>query len=163
MILSEDYMLIKEEENEKICPMCKISKNLSEYTKDKNGRKDRTTYCKKCCKIRWNKNKERNTATHKTYILNNPEKIKDTYLKHTYGITLEEYNKFLEQQKGLCAICNRPETRKRKNKQPVLSVDHDHKTKEVRGLLCNKCNIGLGGFEDNKEFLKNAIKYIDGL
>jgi hypothetical protein len=163
LILSEDYMLIKEENNEKICPMCKFPKALSEYHKDKNGRKERTAYCKVCSKIRWNKNKERNLTKHKEYIANNSDKVKNTYLKNTYGITLEDYNNFFEQQKGLCAICNRPETLKRKNKQPVLSVDHNHETKEVRGLLCSKCNTGLGSFEDNKEFLKNAIKYIDGL
>jgi len=57
----------------------------------------------------------------------------------------EKYNKMLTEQNGLCAICNKPEIRKRKNgEMHKLSVDHDHETGIVRGLLCNKCNHGIG-------------------
>lgn len=51
-----------------------------------------------------------------------------------------------------CEICH--------NKLP-LAVDHCHKKGHVRGLLCNNCNNGLGRFQDNKEWLKNAIKYLE--
>ena len=60
-----------------------------------------------------------------------------------YGLTLADWDAMMERQKGLCALCFRP--------QPVkmsrLFVDHDHKTGRVRGLLCHACNIGLAGFE----------------
>ena len=78
-----------------------------------------------------------------------------------YGITLEQYNEMLEKQNSLCAICVKAETKK--NKYGFISrlhTDHCHKTKVVRGLLCNKCNNGLGYFDDNTDYLLSAIKYL---
>lgn len=76
--------------------------------------------------------------------------------KKRYGFTLnyEEYLELMLKQKNLCAICKRPE----KNK--ALAIDHDHKTGKTRGLLCQKCNRGLGCFEDNLLFLKRASAYL---
>jgi len=74
-------------------------------------------------------------------------------LKHDYGITLEEYNKILIEQNSVCAICGRIDIRK-------LSVDHDHLTKKVRGLLCYKCNLMLGFANDSIPLLEKAIHYI---
>lgn len=73
-------------------------------------------------------------------------------LKINYGLTLEEYDEILEKQEGRCAICN---------KYSKLSVDHDHNTNIVRGLLCIKCNslIGLAG--ENINILSSAINYIN--
>src|SRR5690348_10360154 len=65
-----------------------------------------------------------------------------------YGLTGEAYKALEEAQAGVCAICGNPETRynaKMKAIQP-LSVDHNHKTGKVRGLLCAHCNHGLGQF-----------------
>lgn len=56
-------------------------------------------------------------------------------LKTKFGMTIDDYERLLEKQNGVCAICLRGE---RKNKR--LSVDHDHATKRIRGLLCNDCN-----------------------
>jgi hypothetical protein len=71
----------------------------------------------------------------------NPDGQTNMALKSKFGITLEQYNKKFEAQKGLCAICGNPEpTNKR------LAVDHDHETEEVRDLLCSRCNPGLGSF-----------------
>jgi len=59
-----------------------------------------------------------------------------------------------KEQKGKCAICNKHQ----KKLKTVLHVDHCHKTNQVRGLLCNRCNAGLGYYED---FDKNAVeKYL---
>lgn len=63
----------------------------------------------------------------------------------------------LEEQHGVCAICGKPET---KPNAKYLAVDHDHKTGEVRGLLCNNCNRALGLLQDNTEVLQNAINYL---
>lgn len=87
----------------------------------------------------------------------------------TGKLTIGEYKTLFKQQKGLCAICGKEETRKvprrkgRVNHKTIcnLHVDHDHTTGEVRGLLCSKCNIGLGQFMDNVEFLLQAIKYLN--
>lgn len=75
-----------------------------------------------------------------------------------YNISLEDYDKILESQNGLCAICRGTETRVSKL---YLSVDHNHTTGKVRGLLCYNCNVGLGNFKDDKESLMNAIKYLE--
>ncbi len=63
-----------------------------------------------------------------------------------YGITVEQYDAMLRQQNGLCAICGRAPKRFR------LAVDHDHETGEIRGLLCTRCNLGLGWFRDDPSF-----------
>ena len=72
-----------------------------------------------------------------------------------YGISETIYSIMLENQGHKCAICNKPESTGK-----ALAIDHDHKTNEVRGLLCNKCNRGLGFFEDNEELLKQALKHL---
>lgn len=70
-----------------------------------------------------------------------------------YGLTVEQYQIMCLIQNNLCAICcEEPEEN--------LHVDHDHVTGEVRGLLCNNCNNGLGRFKDNIESLENAILYL---
>ena len=82
------------------------------------------------------------------------KKSRDHKLARRYGLTAGSYNELLESQKGRCAICgNLPDTRR-------LSVDHDHETGVVRGLLCSHCNTGLGQFRDNAKLLNNAIGYL---
>lgn len=75
-------------------------------------------------------------------------------LKKDFGMTLENYSSLFERQNGLCAICQKEEKKKR------LSIDHDHKTKKVRGLLCSQCNSAIGLFSDNIVLMKNAIAYL---
>ena len=79
-------------------------------------------------------------------------------LKKRYGITLSDYERMLEQQGGCCKICGCDSPG---NKRDHFSVDHSHKTKEIRGLLCHHCNTGLGYFRDSPEALGNAIIYLE--
>ena len=72
-----------------------------------------------------------------------------------FGITLADYDKMLNNQNGVCAICGKVNLTRRR-----LAVDHNHKTGKVRGLLCGKCNKAIGLFEDNPEILGKAIKYL---
>lgn len=69
-----------------------------------------------------------------------------------YGITAREYDQLLEQQNGVCAICQ--------NYHDILCVDHDHETGEVRGLLCRMCNSGLGFLGDSILGIIKAVKYL---
>jgi hypothetical protein len=81
---------------------------------------------------------------------------RDAVIRKQYGITLEEYNNMLEAQDYKCAICgNEDEVEGRR-----LAIDHCHSTGDVRGLLCGKCNRGLGLFYDNQELLNKAIQYL---
>ncbi len=96
------------------------------------------------------------------YYARSPHVLKRGYLKKHYGITLERYNEIYDSQKGLCAICERPERRiYHKTGEPfLLAVDHCHKTGKIRGLLCSYCNHGLGNFEDDTNRLESAIAYL---
>ena len=81
---------------------------------------------------------------------------RDAVIRNQYGITLEQYNTMLEAQDYRCAICgNEDEVEGRR-----LAIDHCHTSGKVRGLLCGKCNRGLGLFYDNYELLQNAIQYL---
>lgn len=76
-------------------------------------------------------------------------------LRVKFGITPEEYYALLEEQNGVCAIClgvNKDGKR--------LSVDHNHDTGKVRGLLCQRCNLCIGQFEENQETLLRAVDYL---
>lgn len=83
-------------------------------------------------------------------------------LKRKYGISLEEYNALLAAQNGVCAICGKMESHIHKSgKLKELAVDHCHKTKKVRGLLCFNCNQALGRFQDSMENLRRALAYLE--
>ena len=73
-------------------------------------------------------------------------------------MTLAEYNKRFDDQNGLCMICgNGPEGR---GKNDRLVVDHDHRTDEIRGLICGRCNVALGLVDDNISTLQAMITYL---
>lgn len=78
-------------------------------------------------------------------------------LKIAFGLTLEEYEGLWNSQGKVCAICKRsPEELGER-----FHVDHDHsKEKNIRGILCRRCNHGLGHFKDSIELLENAAKYL---
>ncbi len=77
-------------------------------------------------------------------------------LMKTYKQSLAEYNAQLKRQNGKCSICGQPPKRGR-----LLVVDHDHATGEIRALLCDMCNYGLGMFKDDPELMRTAAKYIE--
>ena len=79
---------------------------------------------------------------------------KDWHLKQVFGITLEDYNKLLSEQGGVCKICLG------KDSDRMLAVDHCHTAGKIRGLLCQKCNRAIGQLDDSIERLKRAIIYL---
>jgi len=98
----------------------------------------------------------------------------ENYLKRTYGITLDQYVNAYIDQEGKCKICKGEgfDTRRKGYKeQPPkkgqasvsLCVDHDHTTGKFRGLLCHRCNTGIGNFKENIQSLKNAIEYLESV
>lgn len=88
--------------------------------------------------------------------INNKEKIKLNAIKRNFNLLPEEYQELLKIQNNKCAICK---------EEFVISkfthVDHCHETKRVRGILCNKCNTGIGQFKHNPEFLRQAALYCE--
>jgi len=81
-------------------------------------------------------------------------------LKHRYGITEEQYDQMLIQQKHSCKICGHKPDKYQTRPDKPLYVDHCHQTKVIRGLLCHKCNVALGHMNDDPEQLERAANYL---
>lgn len=86
--------------------------------------------------------------------------VRASRLQRELGISVEQFDKMYEKQKGTCAICNLPERTKFNGKPRRLSIDHDHKTGKVRELLCSTCNAALGYVNDNPELLQKMVEYL---
>lgn len=106
------------------------------------------------------------TLTSKDWGARNPEKKREHskrghrkihFQAKNYGITPARYEEMGQEQNWLCAICHQPETKKNKQR---LSIDHDHETKQVRELLCDRCNNLLGRAGDSEELLLKAVIYL---
>ena len=162
--------------NVKKCSKCSQVKEVAEFYRNKRQKDGLRSECKLCaalydstrdpkliklrCHNWYVNNKTINKDRCYQWNHDNPKKRKSHVLKHTYNITIEEYDNLLKSQNNLCAICGQSETRKLKNKICQLSIDHDHKTGRTRGLLCNRCNQFLGYIDDDIGKLLNAIKYL---
>ena len=133
----------------------KDNKERWERTEEKNARRNelRRKKYKEDEEYR-NKLKEKS----KKYNQRKPEIRLKSRLKK-YNLTIEGYNNILEKQNYKCAICGSdvPNTTATNR----FYVDHNHKTGKVRGLLCTKCNMGIGQFNDDIELLKKAIEYLE--
>lgn len=132
----------------KRCPICGELKDRSEFYKWKSRQDGLTAYCKSC----FNKK-------NKGWQKENPDKLptlderRDINRKRNFGLTGEQYDQMLVDQNNQCAIC------KSKIKREA-AVDHCHVTNKIRGLLCRKCNLGLGAFKDNADTIRKAIEYV---
>lgn len=73
-----------------------------------------------------------------------------------FGLSKYEYNHLLSKQDKRCGICRKSQSRMKK----ALAVDHCHETGLIRGFLCSSCNLGLGCFRDNVDYLREAIVYL---
>lgn len=109
---------------EKTCNRCQIMKPDYMFVLEKNKRDGLSTLCREC-----------KAASHKVWREDNPDAIRSTNLRRSYGITVEEYDGLLASQNGVCAFCGRKPAEKRRH-----AVDHDHVSGAIRGLLCLSCN-----------------------
>ena len=74
-------------------------------------------------------------------------------LKRLYGLSPADYDALLAKQDGVCPICGKPS-------EETLCVDHCHATGTIRGLLCRKCNIALGCYEDDPATMITSLAYL---
>lgn len=125
---------------EKRCVGCKTVKPVTAFGKKEN---DQTLYRSKCRQCL-----NRARAEHG---------LKRSLEKH--GLTDAEYRTMFESQAGKCAICGSTGKGKGQAFRP-LCIDHDHQTGTVRGLLCDKCNLGIGNFNDDTSRLQSAVAYL---
>jgi hypothetical protein len=158
----------------KRCTKCGELKSLEDFYAAKGTKDGLRGDCKECHSLRakdwYAKNRERSIAYVKRWQQENKERvnafrrarnatrrqeIREGHLKRTFGLTLAEYAAILEAQGCGCAICGDvPEEGK------SLHVDHDHDTRRIHGLLCFRCNGGLGQFSDDIDRLATAMAYI---
>ena len=147
---SKRYLGQFETANTRACYGCETIKPLTEFYKNRDGRKGFKSRCKACVSIRRGTYQREYDASHKC-------EARDRWLKR-YGITQADYDRMLKTQGGRCAICRSTDTRSKNSDR--FDVDHDHKSGKVRGLLCRGCNTGLGKFKDNPHFMWTAIEYL---
>lgn len=142
---------------EKFCPRCHTVKPRAEFGTRSNGKPK--GYCTPCeaayqaSHAATAEGREMRRAARSKWNDGNH----DYFLRYRYGITAEDYAAMVTHQGDRCAICgtDSPGTRTK-----VWSVDHCHTTNEVRGLLCHRCNMGLGYFKDDPERLAAAVRYL---
>lgn len=156
----------------KVCTRCGLIKTLDEFSR--NGKRGLHAHCKACGRERtrtWraenkahkaeydaayrDKNKESRSEAYRRWVSENPEVRKASsraWWLSQYGLSPAEFAALAEQQGDKCAICG---------DEVPLHVDHDHETGVVRGLLCTRCNPGLGFFRDDVGLLRRAIRYLE--
>jgi hypothetical protein len=128
-----------------VCSRCKAEKPVGEFKRHKDYKDGIYCWCRPCEREQgklWGKSRVRDpNIRHKQIIAK------------AYNVNSEWYE---EQAAKGCAICGATKCKSGKK----LAVDHDHKTKRIRGLLCANCNNGIGRFKDSIELLKRAIEYL---
>ena len=127
------------------CSTCKEIKPTEGFARRNNVSRGYAYVCKACINLN---NKDTRTK----------EDRWDYQLQNKYGITLEQYEVMLENQNGSCHICGTTACQSGKR----MAVDHNHVTNKVRGILCFKCNTGLGKFNDDITILEQAVSYLKG-
>jgi hypothetical protein len=131
----------------KTCNICNTDKSIDSFVKRSNRESGIQPYCKSC------------------HNRNSREKYSSTYmreydLKSKYGIGHSEFLKILESQDNKCAICKRDSEICLSGRKKRLCVDHSHDTGKVRGILCDKCNRGIGLLNDDPNVLISAYNYL---
>lgn len=140
---------------EKQCIGCRKVKKIGEFFENHQTRDKIDLYCIECRQTPKTKTETDTTREKSEFRISGRTARR---IRSYYKINENEYRNLYEQQKGLCAICGRPELKRRNT---MLCVDHDHTTGKVRGLLCGTCNSAIGYFEDNPDYLRSAISYLE--
>jgi hypothetical protein len=104
--------------------------------------------------LTWNEKKRIRYAEDPEYRAKRLAENTEWRLRSDYGLTQADYDFMVAAQGGLCAICER-------KPQQKLCVDHCHATRRLRFLLCTRCNVGLGSFDDDPRLLRRALAYAE--
>lgn len=160
----------------KTCTICGELKAFKYFYKH-SGHKDGYTSECKCCNLKKRKKNRLKLSerTRKYYYKNRKNELakqkkrrttpegqeyyRKFWVKYRYGLSSEDWQEIFDRQNGCCPICGIHQSKLNQS----LSVDHNHKTNEIRGLLCNKCNLAMGFLnvdESGIKLLQKAIKYV---
>ncbi len=147
-----------------LCSACRKVLHKSQFWSKGKDRREGVVrgVCKSCvrqrhrggCKPKRVRRSRPKTARPETPFWWAPKEISDQTLER-YGLTREALSEMISRQGFCCAICSVGGDKMR------MVIDHDHKTGFVRGLLCPKCNMGIGNLRDDASVIKNAAKYIE--
>src|SRR5208282_5296918 len=137
----------------KTCSKCKIEKEatLGNFAPRRTGKYGLRHECRSCRK---DYNRERYTSSGKR------DKTHSDRVVREHGLAPGEYEAQLAKQSGVCAICGNPEVNVIRGGQCRLAVDHHHKTGIRRGLLCVRCNTGIGLLNEDPDILMKAVVYL---
>lgn len=157
----------------KRCKKCGESKPLDDFYRDaacRNGYRPECKGCNLAAKKRWyernrrraidrtiawqRENPEKYRAKQRAYRAAHPDMDRAGHLKRKFGLRPEDYARMLSEQLGGCAICGSSA------RALNLHVDHNHDTGAVRGLLCQRCNHGIGLLREVPELLHRAAEYL---
>lgn len=146
--------------SEKLCAKCEVVKASSEFGLGPNSPDGLQHWCEACSRDHEEKRvvdpsiKHKSHASNRTRIYKERRSLRSRLTR--FGISEEQYREMLYRQGGRCAICDRDKCPSGKS----LSIDHDHATGRVRGLLCMECNTMLGKAGDSQDTLMRAAKYL---
>lgn len=146
----------------KKCPRCEKTLPLDNFrSRTSKGRRYPAPYCKPCTRdYQRQRHHERLAEGWTPPKRSTEDNTRTSWLRRlrVLGITEDDYLRLMEIQGGCCAICRTDEPWSRSS---TWAVDHDHDTGAVRGLLCSRCNRGLGHFKDDITRLRAAIAYLE--
>jgi len=147
---------------EKACNKCGVTKPLEQFHRHRSARDGRNSFCAVCATAAasaWNKaNPGYHRQKAKEYGLRHPDRKADNNLRWRLGLPWGTYAQMLEAQGGKCAICG---TTKPGDRIKRFHTDHDEASGDVRGLLCNNCNNGIGRLNHDPIRLRLAADYLD--
>lgn len=138
--------------NGKKCPKCSKFKFRKDYYLHNNRADGLQIYCKRCTQIDKRVQKVKYNEVMRRWYNNKGYKKQAA---DRYGISINDYELLLEACGNRCQICLKENANNRR-----LSVDHNHETGVIRGVLCINCNSALGLFRDSPELMELAIKYL---
>lgn len=163
--------------NVKSCRKCGETKSLGDFYRQAGMRDGHRNDCKDCQRAAhrdwYSRNREYSIGRVKEWQHKNPERLRawrrkyreehgeekkrrdrEGHLRRKYGVTQNMFEALVLAQLGKCAICGA-------NEAMELHIDHDHRTKKVRGLVCGKCNKAIGLLNDDPDRLTSAKKYLE--
>lgn len=143
----------------KTCSKCERLLDLSEFNADRSKIDGKYSSCKVCQKMSSKPiDKHKKAAYDKRYR----KYRKLNKAASTLKVSVDSLRELFAKRHGDCYICQKPETAKdTKGRIKALAIDHNHDTGKVRGVLCQRCNLALGAFQDNIETIKRAISYLN--
>ena len=116
---------------------------LTDFVRNRSTKSGYGSYCRPCQASKAAESLKRVHGSSRHY-----------HLKRRYGLGADDVEALLIAQGLSCLTCRRPIDVR------TAHVDHDHRTGEVRGILCFACNAGMGQFGDDPQVLVRAARYL---